>query len=132
MTNVLLSRLPLTQKMQAPSLFVQLACLRHAASVQPEPGSNSQIYDSSKLEHLSVDLWIIFCLLEFLLCPKAFQMPHHFQRCDETRRCNHINVKTIFSLRCLVVLLLQLSMCVAILQQALKPVKALGEAKKES
>ncbi len=71
MTNVLLSRLPLTQKMQAPSLFVQLACLRHAASVQPEPGSNSQIYDSSKLEHLSVDLWIIFLFIGILTLPEG-------------------------------------------------------------
>ena len=40
-TYVLLTRSPLTSKKQAPSLSVRLACIRHAASVHPEPGSNS-------------------------------------------------------------------------------------------
>lgn|GEM_PF-1592948 len=34
-TNVLLTRSPLTRR------FVRLACVRHTASVNPEPGSNS-------------------------------------------------------------------------------------------
>jgi hypothetical protein len=34
-TNVLLTRSPLTRR------FVRLACIRHTASVNPEPGSNS-------------------------------------------------------------------------------------------
>ena len=45
-THVLLTRSPLTvlTVMQASvsNLFVRLACIRHAASVRPEPGSNSQ------------------------------------------------------------------------------------------
>jgi hypothetical protein len=35
-THALLTRLPLTRR------FVRLACVKHAASVRPEPGSNSQ------------------------------------------------------------------------------------------
>ena len=37
----LLTRSPLTSKVQAPYPFVRLACIKHAASVHPEPGSNS-------------------------------------------------------------------------------------------
>ena len=38
---VLLTRSPLLQTKQAWSSSVRLACIRHAASVYPEPGSNS-------------------------------------------------------------------------------------------
>ena len=38
-TYVLLTRSPLIFRRR----FVRLACIRHAASVHPEPGSNSQI-----------------------------------------------------------------------------------------
>lgn len=38
---MLLTRPPLTSEEQAPRLFARLACIRHAASVHPEPGSNS-------------------------------------------------------------------------------------------
>ena len=41
-TYVLLTRSPLGFKEQAPIYLVRLACIRHAASVHPEPGSNSQ------------------------------------------------------------------------------------------
>ncbi len=37
---VLLTRLPLSTSRR--KLIVRLACLRHTASVHPEPGSNSQ------------------------------------------------------------------------------------------
>ena len=40
-TYVLLTRSPLTFRKQASCLSVRLACIRHAASVHPEPGSNS-------------------------------------------------------------------------------------------
>ena len=40
---MLLTRPPLTSKEQAPYLFARLACIRHAASVHPEPGSNSPL-----------------------------------------------------------------------------------------
>src|SRR5699024_12096671 len=40
-THVLLTRSPLIHQVQAPSFSVRLACVKHAASVRPEPGSNS-------------------------------------------------------------------------------------------
>ena len=39
--HVLLTRSPLIQQEQAPAFIVRLACVKHAASVRPEPGSNS-------------------------------------------------------------------------------------------
>ena len=47
-THALLTRPPLSQYHLPPEgfrryVFVRLACVRHAASVHPEPGSNSQI-----------------------------------------------------------------------------------------
>ena len=40
-THVLLTRSPLIHQEQAPGFIVRLACIKHAASVRPEPGSNS-------------------------------------------------------------------------------------------
>ena len=40
-THVLLTRSPLIHPQQAGSFSVRLACVKHAASVHPEPGSNS-------------------------------------------------------------------------------------------
>ena len=40
-THVLLTRSPLIQDQQADPFTVRLACVKHAASVRPEPGSNS-------------------------------------------------------------------------------------------
>ena len=40
-TYVLLTRSPLDSEKQAFLPLVRLACIRHAASVNPEPGSNS-------------------------------------------------------------------------------------------
>ena len=51
-TYVLLTRSPLSIR----RCFVRLACIRHAASVHPEPGSNSPF-----------DLLIMFSLSRFLL-----------------------------------------------------------------
>jgi hypothetical protein len=42
-THVLLTRSPLIQPEQAPIFTVRLACVKHAASVRPEPGSNSPL-----------------------------------------------------------------------------------------
>ena len=39
--HALLTRPPLSSRKQAPNYSVRLACVRHAASVRPEPGSNS-------------------------------------------------------------------------------------------
>ena len=40
-THALLTRPPLRFEKQASQISVRLACVRHAASVRPEPGSNS-------------------------------------------------------------------------------------------
>ena len=42
-THVLLTRSPLITRKQAPQVTVRLACVKHAASVRPEPGSNSPL-----------------------------------------------------------------------------------------
>ena len=42
-THALLTRPPLNRPEQAPASIVRLACVKHAASVHPEPGSNSLI-----------------------------------------------------------------------------------------
>lgn len=42
-THVLLTRSPLIRTVQAPFVTVRLACVKHAASVRPEPGSNSPL-----------------------------------------------------------------------------------------
>ena len=42
-THVLLTRSPLITPEQAPKITVRLACVKHAASVRPEPGSNSPL-----------------------------------------------------------------------------------------
>lgn len=42
-THVLLTRSPLLTQEQAPKITVRLACVKHAASVRPEPGSNSPL-----------------------------------------------------------------------------------------
>src|SRR5699024_9702888 len=39
--HVILTRSPLIHPQQARSFSVRLACVKHAASVHPEPGSNS-------------------------------------------------------------------------------------------
>ena len=41
--HVLLTRPPLRKEKQAPLFSVRLACVRRAASVRPEPGSNSLV-----------------------------------------------------------------------------------------
>ena len=42
-SDVLLTRSPLAIREQALHAAVRLACVRHAASVQSEPGSNSSL-----------------------------------------------------------------------------------------
>ena len=42
-THVLLTRSPLITQEQALEVTVRLACVKHAASVRPEPGSNSPL-----------------------------------------------------------------------------------------
>ena len=59
---MLLTRPPLTLMEQAPSLFVRLACIRHAASVRPEPGSNSHERLFEFLTHLSTSYGFLYWL----------------------------------------------------------------------
>ena len=47
-THVILTRSPLIHPVQAPSFSVRLACVKHAASVRPEPGSNSPLKTKRK------------------------------------------------------------------------------------
>ena len=65
---VLLTRSPLPVKKQAPLQSVRLACIRHAASVHPEPGSNSPFvrvclarFISSVLRQIFYELTLYFC-----------------------------------------------------------------------
>jgi hypothetical protein len=53
---VLLTRLPLAYSSLRTSTPVRLACIRHAASVHPEPGSNSSLV-------------LFFCLSEWRKAP---------------------------------------------------------------
>ena len=65
-TYVLLTRSPLDQTKQASFSLVRLACIRHAASVHPEPGSNSPFDFSSKMSLLtSLFLLLIVSKLTF-------------------------------------------------------------------
>ena len=72
-THALLTRPPLSHRIFIPEgnqikCFVRLACVKHAASVHPEPGSNSHVMK-----------WI----------PKEFTSPCHFREaellCDTAR-----------------------------------------------
>ena len=61
-TYVLLTRPPLTLPRRAKS--ARLACIRHAASVRPEPGSNSPI----KLHHYRGNNGFLFSSLNSSIC----------------------------------------------------------------
>lgn len=71
-TYVLLTRSPLDLEKQAFLPLVRLACIRHAASVNPEPGSNSQCVLS--LLHL---LCLVFKDLSFFIFA-SFILYHFF------------------------------------------------------
>ena len=55
----LLTRLPLDSQKQAFNRLVRLACVKHAASVRPEPGSNSPINYIEELNQALNYLWFI-------------------------------------------------------------------------
>ena len=59
-TYVLLTRSPLDSGKQAFLPLVRLACIRHAASVHPEPGSNSPFDFSSKRFLLTFLLFLCY------------------------------------------------------------------------
>ncbi len=74
-THALLTRSPLSQEKQAPLGSVRLACVRRAASVRPEPGSNSLIMVSKafRLQIFSKVLPAKFPLLVSLLYPEILK-----------------------------------------------------------
>jgi hypothetical protein len=55
-THVLLTRSPLIAREQALEVTVRLACVKHAASVRPEPGSNSPLMCDSRRTEKSLPL----------------------------------------------------------------------------
>ena len=74
-THALLTRPPLSiLKLRPKSLqriySVRLACVRHAASVHPEPGSNSHV----KIVRLvRTQAWLLFCPFYFwFVCSEIF------------------------------------------------------------
>ena len=77
-TYVLLTRSPLSLfGSKLPKDFVRLACIRHAASVHPEPGSNSPL-SISKDNFCLLALLCFFLLTCFLFsfqCPFAALLP---------------------------------------------------------
>ena len=82
-THVLLTRPPLTSEKQASHLFARLACIRHAASVRPEPGSNSH-FPSWKWAFYRLALKLSLSYLKFIACELTsllfgiFYIPHTF------------------------------------------------------
>jgi hypothetical protein len=66
-THVLLTRPPLTERKQASVRSARLACIRHAASVRPEPGSNSPkrkligLFNSTPTPKVSSRLRFSYC-----------------------------------------------------------------------
>ena len=69
--HVLLTRPPLSYLKQAPNNSVRLACVKRAASVRPEPGSNSlfKLYPNTLLKSnmISVLHCRVFCIFQSLL-----------------------------------------------------------------
>ena len=79
-THALLTRPPLSQNILPSeefqlSCFVRLACVKHAASVHPEPGSNSHVKSligQSKLAFVIQKLFLNLLLKGFNLSIKTF------------------------------------------------------------
>ena len=63
--HALLTRPPLSWKIPSRRISsnssVRLACVRHAASVHPEPGSNSHVKVFSRSEIASGNLFPVYC-----------------------------------------------------------------------
>ena len=76
--HALLTRPPLSYLEQAPNNSVRLECVMHAASVHPEPGSNSlKIYYIRLSVIYFLELILAFLLFEFFsMCFN--EIPSHF------------------------------------------------------
>ena len=74
-THALLTRPPLNRPEQAPASIVRLACVKHAASVHPEPGSNSLnivfIHRSSLRCLNRIQSFFLSFFLLFVLCVQS-------------------------------------------------------------
>ena len=73
-THALLTRPPLSHKIFIPEenqieCFVRLACVKHAASVHPEPGSNSL---NKCLLQVKINSWLIYPFYCFLRIFRSF------------------------------------------------------------
>ena len=68
--HALLTRPPLS--IFRKTYFVRLACVRHAASVRPEPGSNSRLIFLLKITHSIIYLSLLFCLFFLFRTLKGF------------------------------------------------------------
>ena len=97
-TYVLLTRSPLDLGKQAFLPLVRLACIRHAASVHPEPGSNSPFDLALRcLWHLSLQLFVCF-EIDVLVCIIYFLFS--FQRSSAPQQCSSILPNTFRFVKC--------------------------------
>ena len=77
-THALLTRPPLSQsKCKHSNCFVRLACVKHAASVHPEPGSNSHVVSLSWSKLTLANFFLFYCfwvesLLEIRVLSEQF------------------------------------------------------------
>ena len=88
-TNALLTRSPLEfLSSEDPIVLVRLACIRHAASVHPEPGSNSPYNLSSPCGNVHYGSLLLTCFTSYhssivkvrpsLLCKLPIKKPRRF------------------------------------------------------
>jgi hypothetical protein len=79
-SHVLLTRSPLYSR-GCPRFLVRLACVRHAASVDSEPGSNSRLKPDCLLwegdRHPRPKPWMTYIVRSLGLAPKHFRGPQH-------------------------------------------------------
>ena len=98
-TYVLLTRSPLDLEKQAFLPLVRLACIRHAASVHPEPGSNSPFDLALRcLWHLSLQLFV--CLFRNWRFSLYFYFLFSFQRSSAPQQCSSILPNTFHFVKC--------------------------------
>ena len=95
--HALLTRPPLSKARRLYS--VRLACVRHAASVNPEPGSNSHVKISSRSEPSSIAGFLVlpvtYCVRTSLDVREFLMEPHLF-RADVLEKRSETSFKRIF------------------------------------
>ena len=100
-THALLTRPPLSHQTLHPEgievrCFVRLACVKHAASVHPEPGSNSQ----KKFILSEQKAWLFFFRNSFTIVMGAsFQMLFDFFCFTTRRRIYSLNFQGCFTVQ---------------------------------